>query len=119
MNIICLSLDLIFVADTPAIIIFPGDQTILENSNVTFLCLGVGRPIPTPSWMFKGDTIDFTDSRYSLGEVGLYLGSLTITELEYSDRGEYTCVYTNDNGNDTTSATLTVQGTILYTPQVY
>ena len=62
------------------------------------------------SWMFEDEAIDFTDIRYSLGEVGRMLGSLIISNVEYTDRGEYTCQYTNDNGMDTTSAMLTVQG---------
>ena len=66
------------------------------------------------SWLFEGSAINFTESRYSLGDVGLMLGALTISGLEYSDRGEYTCEYTNENGMDTSSAILTVQGTILH-----
>ena len=105
-----LNFNVILFTDTPAILVFPDDQVILENRTVTFLCFGTAIPPPTPSWTFKDNDIDFNDSRYSLGEVGLMFGSLTISNVEYTDRGEYTCQYTNDNGMDTTSAMLTVQG---------
>ena len=49
--------------------------------------------------MFIGDITD-----------GINFGSLTISDLDYDDKGVYTCDVTNENGTSTDKAMLEIQG---------
>lgn len=93
----------------PIFFIFPTDRTLLENSFVTFQCLAVGKPLPTVEWTYRGRTI-VPGSRYSIGTSGRNYGALTISNIQFTDRGQYVCRYNNTHGSVVTSASLTVQG---------
>lgn len=46
-------------------------------------------------------------------------GSLTVRNISYYDKGEYTCTVTNTNGTSSDSAILLVQGTGLHVHSTY
>ena len=52
----------------------PNNQTVIEGTNVTFLCTATGNPTPTIKWMkdgksvAKGETLSFKTSRNDSGE---------------------------------------------------
>ena len=71
-------------------------------------CDADGNPVPTISWTKNGSRITTNDnSRISFSEDKR---SLTITNLNRTDSGEYRCVANNSVGNDTSNAaTLIVQ----------
>ena len=64
--------------------------------------------------------IDSTSSKYSIVEDRntTRYGELTVMNVEYEDRGVYTCTATNSIGSVMESANLTVQGKYVYTMQL-
>ena len=96
----------------PAIISVPIDKMRIEGDSVTFSCFATGDPIPEVNWRFNNSIILTNTSKYSIGDItdGPNFGSLTINDLTYFDKGEYTCTATNVNGSSSVSARLVIQG---------
>jgi hypothetical protein len=92
---------------SPLIVLFPRDSIQLENTSVTFQCLGTGDPFPSVTWSFDNEPLN--DTRHTIGDKGTLFGSLTITDIIYNDRGLYVCSYSNSHGSIKASARLTVQ----------
>lgn len=89
------------------------DSTIRSyDENVTLVCKVVGNPPPDVAWRFNGRTIElkpFGELRYSVNENAIDLirwVNLTIINVRYSDRGNYTCVAENPGGRDEKTLTL-------------
>ena len=87
---------------------YPKNQTTIEGSNVTFLCVASGVPVPRISWTINGTAINVTTNpRINLTGDGQ---QLTVTNVNRTDSGEYRCVASNKVGNVTSMAVkLTVQ----------
>ena len=85
------------------------DQTVLEDDSVTFQCLGGGQPFPNVTWSFGGSKLTLGD-KYAVADSGANFGALTIFNVTFEDRGDYTCTYTNVHGSPSDFAELTVQG---------
>ena len=85
----------------------PSDNTVVEGDSASFECLVLGNPMPEQEWLHDGLTISF-DSRISLNVEGR--GTLFIKNVEFQDRGLYTCIYNNSLGDIERSAQLNVQG---------
>jgi len=82
---------------TPGIV-GPVNQTVVQNSNATFSASVSGLPLPTLQWWVNGVAI-----------VGQTNGSLTVTNVQYSQNGYvYSVVASNVAGLATNSATLYV-----------
>ena len=60
--------------DQPSFTSRPSNQTVIEGTNVTFLCTATGNPTPTIKWMKNGtsmsekDTLAFETSRNDSGK---------------------------------------------------
>ena len=88
---------------------------------VTFLCTAVGIPPPDVQFFLNDTLLDsqFND-RFSLmnpttetvdrGDVNLVMRQLLIDPALDEDSNNYTCVATNDNGNDSIEFELVVWG---------
>ena len=69
-------------------------------------------------WRFNGSIVLSTNdtadtAKYSINRdrsIPLQFGSLTVSNVQYSDRGVYQCIAISEAGNASASATLTVQG---------
>ena len=81
----------------PTIISLPQDIAIEKGSKASFTCSAVGIPTPTVEW-FVGT------QRVGKGSV------FTITDVDSSKAGTYTCGVSNIAGSTTASATLVVFG---------
>ena len=94
-----------------------------ETNPVTFSCKAIGEPIPVINWYFKDVMINVTDeTKYnisnSLNETVL-ASFLTITNVQSSDVGTYTCHAENIIGIDRSSGILTVNGKNICSPYEY
>ena len=96
----------------------PSDQfTINDGSSATFVCEALAFPEHTISWTFtniSGIVTDIVseDSKYSIvaDRSTTRFGELTVMNVDYEDRGVYTCTATNSIGVAGAAANLTVHG---------
>ena len=85
---------------------------------MTFRCEALAHPLHEVVWRFNSsyilgtnDTLD--TAKYSINRdrsIPLQFGSLTVSNVQYSDRGVYQCIVINSVGSASASATLTVHG---------
>ena len=81
----------------PQLTTFPEGNVVRLGESVTFSCEALAVPSPSYSWE-KAATSDGTNGEAIVigGRMSISEGSLTISEVNRSDRGYYTCVV--DNG---------------------
>ena len=72
-----------------------GQLTRTEFANLSLTCTASGEPPPEIVWLLDG-TVLSTDSRRSVVSTLSY-SNLTISELQLSDAGTYTCRATSGN----------------------
>ena len=104
-----------------------GNISIEEfSTNIIFTCTANGMPLPEIEWLFDG-TILSSDNRIAVdsnmvsfkgGSGGFSVSTLTISALELSDRGMYTCRAVSGNvspipGQSAVTFELTVSGELL------
>lgn len=94
----------------------PINQTKNETDSVEFSCGGDGIPTPQVTWQkFDGNVIRNT-SKYVIKHVdkpnNFRMSYLTINNLKYADRGNYSCTFMNRKSEDVKAAVLVVQGKI-------
>ena len=85
---------------------------------MTFTCEAYSIDEYDVVWMFNSSYIlgtnDTSDTaKYSINRdqsIPLQFGSLTVNNVQYSDRGVYQCIAINSVGSASASATLTVHG---------
>ena len=110
LKLISLKKRLLFLVNTdqPDIFEHPQNQTVLEGSNVLFLCNASGNPTPAFSWAINGSPVTTTSNpRISFSA---YNKQLTIRSVNKTDGGEYQCLVNNSVKTVTsTAAFLTVQ----------
>ena len=89
---------------------------LLENETnaAIFSCQATGEPVPSISWYFKGVMINVSDvHKYKISNIlreTIVTSSLTISNVQSSDVGTYTCQAENIIDIDESSGTLTVNG---------
>ncbi|XP_076756558.1 interference hedgehog isoform X2 [Xylocopa sonorina] len=66
------------------------EYKVLRGKNVTLECFGAGYPVPTVTWSRLGSSLPSNSIKTPMG--------LTITNVQPTDRGEYDCVWSNNNG---------------------
>ena len=96
----------------------PVDQVTINNgSSIMFVCEANASSKHTLSWTFTNSTEAVTEivndgSKYSIvaNRSTTRFGELTVMNVDYEDRGVYTCTATNSIGSDRASANLTVHG---------
>ena len=106
-----IKLHLLIATGPPKIYEVPQNTKVLENGTALFRCLATGTPTPDHSWYYN-DTSIIVGDKYSIGGPGVNYGSLIIRRVEFSDRGEYTCVYNNSVKILSLDAALSVQGMV-------
>ena len=107
----------------PLIFVPPVDQFEINNgSSAVFQCEASAVPDHTVFWTFtnsSGSTraiISTTESDTNKFQVkrtrgtGAGFGELTVLDVQYEDRGRYTCTAMNSLGSDVSNANLAVHG---------
>ncbi|XP_044009244.1 fasciclin-2 isoform X3 [Aphidius gifuensis] len=86
------------VHERPTIEKFKSNIEIIEGNNENINCITHGKPPPKVSWI-KSITKEnvTTIPRFGVDEV---TGTMTITNVQSSDSGEYECIATNDAGSE-------------------
>ena len=113
---ICVS---IIILGAPRIVIRPKDQMVVAGNPVTFTCEALAYPPHSVTWLFNSSvyilsTSDTSDTaKYVINRdrsPPQQFGSLTVSNVQYEDRGLYQCTAVNNLGSVSVSATLTVHG---------
>ena len=112
-----------YMLGTPHIIEGPTDTIEVDDNDVTLLCSAVAFPQHNITWMFQRTTTDNVEMIISTSSPDPHMkylindrvntagyGMLTITNLQYSDRGIYTCMASNDYGAVSATAIVNVHG---------
>jgi hypothetical protein len=86
---------LAFTATAPAITRQPQSQTTTGGANVTFSVTATGRPTPTYQWNFNGMIIN-----------GATSSTLSLTNVQSTNAGNYTVTVTNSSGSVTSNQAL-------------
>ena len=92
---------------------------LLENETnpIIFSCQATGEPVPFIRWYFKGVMINVSDaSKYNVSNTlseSVITSTLTISNVQSSDVGTYTCQAENIIGIDQSSGILTVNSKYL------
>ena len=96
------------IAVAPFLNVFPSNQRIVVDGNVTWRCRATADPAATVTW--QKDGIDVVESdAISVSPDG---GELTVLNLHPEDTGRYTCVASNYVGSVHASAHLLVIGNL-------
>ena len=119
--------EFIYISPGPPIIFVPPvDQFEINNgSSAVFQCEASAVPEHDVFWTFTnsdGSTLSIISTtendtdKYQINRVkgvGAGFGELTVLDVQYGDRGRYTCTAMNSIGSDVSDANLTVHGECL------
>ena len=96
------------------------NSTVIADNAINLTCSGEGIPAPEITWLWKNQPLVPEDSYevITTGDTEKH-SMLTILEADYEDRGQYTCVATNNRGTAETTTWLTVFGKIILKFQIY
>ncbi|XP_050421633.1 neuroglian-like isoform X3 [Adelges cooleyi] len=101
--LLCIYLATPVLALAPVIPVPPGNVETVDGHTVTIDCKNFGAPKPHVKW--TRNNIELTGGRYStLGN-----GDLQITNVRFTDVGNYMCIATNNLGSVNASGSLTVK----------
>ena len=99
-----------YLADA-TIVVDVMNKTQNIGDTVFFTCQATGEPVPSISWYFSGALVQNNTIKYMISELELsnatINSTLTISNVDISDIGIYTCNATNVVSTDTSSGTLT------------
>ena len=84
--------------------IFPINQTIIENQSAVFQCSVSGNPRPTLTWLGESSALLKRHFHFDRD------GRLEVSHVTLDDAGEYTCVGSNLLGTANQTALMIVQG---------
>ena len=114
----------LYIIGPPDILVGPTGTIEIDDNNVTLVCKAIALPQHNITWMFqiRNNTNNKTMiiNTSSPGPNVKYLidnninstsfGTLTITNLQYNDRGVYTCIAANVYGTVSDEAMVNVHG---------
>ncbi|KAI7799480.1 hemicentin-1 isoform X1 [Triplophysa rosa] len=76
----------------------PSEMSVLLNDSIQLVCRAEGTPTPEIQWLKDGKTLSRTaQSNIKISPDG---STLTVTAVHKSDNGKYTCVATNQAGEE-------------------
>jgi hypothetical protein len=90
------------------------DRTRNETDSVKFSCAGNGIPTPKVIWKKDGGSEITNSTKFHIQNrdepYNFKTSSLTISDLKYTDRGNYSCTLENRKSSAVETAVLVVQG---------
>ena len=112
-----------YLLGPPDIIDPPADTIQIDDNDVTLICNALSLPQHNITWMYQRMRSDVgkdiistsssdTNMKYLINNTvnTTSFGTLTITNLQYDDRGIYTCVAANEHGAVSADAMVNVHG---------
>ena len=112
-----------YMLGPPDIVEPPTDAVQIDDNNVTLVCKAIALPPHDITWMFHTTNTDNArmivntsspdpSMKYIIDDNidSISFGTLTITDLQYSDRGIYTCIAANTRGAVSAEAMVNVHG---------
>ena len=113
----------IIYAGPPDIVDLPVDTVEIDDNDVTLICTALPFPQHNITWMYQRMRSDvgidiistsssYINMKYLINNTvnSTSFGTLTITNLQYDDRGIYTCVAANEHGAVSADAMVNVHG---------
>ncbi|XP_067661669.1 contactin-4-like [Haliotis asinina] len=101
---------LLTVQGRPALVLPPRNVTVPETYTAVFDCVVIGNPRPDVTWL-KVDTKGLQTPLTFQGRISKYPnGTLVLRGAVKEDAGRYTCFARNAIGEDSATASLTVEG---------
>lgn len=88
--------------ELPHFLAKPSSMTVEENENITLPCKAAGFPRPVITWYRNGHMIE---NRRQVRK-----GKLVLNEIQFEDRGLYTCTAENILGKVQLTVEVTVKG---------
>ena len=93
---------------SPSLTIGLIDQSFQYNSNVTLLCAFNSVTVPNITWTNATSSVLTPQSTVSNGTT--HTSTLILYNVDLDDTGMYNCTATNEGGQNSSVATLTVTG---------
>ena len=96
------------------------NQAINEGNTASFTCQAISEPVSAIHWYYNGAPVNNQPdvSKYIISNssfnITTLINTLTITNVESSDVGTYTCNATNVIFSNTSFGVLTVNGKLLF-----
>ena len=91
----------------PIITSQPQSQQVTPSSNISFVCSAAGTPLPSITWKHEMTAASGAVSQ-TVSNAFTMTGMVTLTSVEQSRNGNYTCEVTNSEGTSSAVALLTV-----------
>ena len=103
-----------FFSGTLHVAHFKQSKNLVQGERLQLDCEASGFPVPTVHWLKDGAPIDKSDSRVSFANFGnIDNATLSITDVDYDDASDYTCVASNSMTNSANSTvTVRVKGNL-------
>jgi hypothetical protein len=96
----------------PQIASQPQSQTVTAGANVTFTVAASGSPVPTYQWYYAGSSLTNVINQIS----GATTNTLSLTNVQSGNAGNYTVTVTNSVGSSTSNAAQLTVTSITPTP---
>ncbi|XP_039268950.2 hemicentin-1-like [Styela clava] len=77
------------------------NKNVILDNDVSFTCKVSGVPRPEITWTKDGNPISYDlNDKYGTEKIGIGTYILTVNDAQDDDKGRYTCIATNDAGQD-------------------
>ena len=97
----------------PVIATLSSDTTeVIVNETVTFQCTSFGYPLPSIRWLHNTETLDPSDVDIDVEIIDdiTVRSMLVISNIQYRERGTYTCEVVNTVGSASRDVEISVIG---------
>lgn len=93
----------------PTVLISPGSQSVIYESNVTFTCAVHSLTASNITWSTNATSFISSQPMVTTSN-NTYNSVLTLTQVTFDNIGTYICIATNERGKNATTTSLYVYG---------